>query len=62
MWNKIYGAVSVLFGVGIIATRFLSDAPTTGADINPPSQSGVLVMGIAVIVLGLYYFFKKPKK
>ena len=62
MWNKIYGAVSVLFGVGIIAARFLADAPTTASDINPPSQSGPIVMGIAIIVLGLYYFFKKPKK
>ena len=61
MRNKIFGAIGVLWGGGIVLNWFLS-SPSGGSEAYQAGQSGAVVFGALMFAAGLYYFFKKPKQ
>ncbi len=59
MRNKIFGGIGILWGGALVLRRMLSDSPATGSDAYQAGQSGAVVFGALLLVVGLYYFFKK---
>jgi len=45
----------------ILINGFLSSASEADSAAYKNGQAGALVFGAVLLVLGLYYFFKKPK-
>lgn len=61
MRTKNLGAIGAVWGGLIIANNLLSER----ADGNTAYESGHtlgIVLGLIILVAGLYYFFKKPNQ
>lgn len=61
MRNRIFGAIGVIWGALILINGFLSSASEADSAAYKNGQTGALVFGAVLLVLGLYYSFKKPK-
>ncbi len=60
MKNKILGAVGVIWGGAILAKGLFGPA-AAGSAAYQAGQSGALIFGGLLFVVGIYSFFKKPK-
>ena len=61
MRNKIFGAIGVLWGGAVLLNGVLGQ-PQQGDSAYQAGQTGGLIFGGLMFVVGLYYFFKKPKQ
>lgn len=61
MRNKIFGAIGALWGGAVLFNGILGQ-PQQGASAYQAGQTGALIFGGLMLVVGLYYFFKKPKQ
>ncbi len=59
MRNKIFGGIGVLWG-GAIVLRWLMSGSPSGSNAYEAGQSGAVIFGGLLLVVGLYYVFKKP--
>lgn len=59
--NKIFGAIGVIWGALILYNGLSSPASEAGSEAYKNGQTGALIFGAVLLVIGLYYFFKKPK-
>jgi hypothetical protein len=59
--NKIFGAIGVIWGALILYNGLSSRASEAGSEAYKSGQTAALFFGAILVVLGLYYFFKKPK-
>jgi hypothetical protein len=59
MRNRIFGGIGILWGGAILLQRFIADSPQ-GSGAYQSGQSAAVVFGAAMLVAGLYYFFRKP--
>jgi hypothetical protein len=68
MRNKIFGAIGVIWGSLILLHRLLGGASQTSVqsqafrDGYSVGQNLSVVFGALLVVVGLYYFFRKPKQ
>jgi LPXTG-motif cell wall-anchored protein len=60
MRNKIFGGIGILWGGALLVRWLMADAPASGASAYQSGQSAAVVFGILLLIVGLYYFFKKP--
>jgi hypothetical protein len=62
MRNKIMGGIGIIWG-GVILLRALFGSSEPSAGAYKAGQTGGLMFGVLLLVVGLYYFFKAaPKK
>lgn len=61
MRNKIFGAIGTVWGGLIVARWLFADTPTSGNAAYQSGQSGAVVFGVLMLLVGLYYFFKEPR-
>jgi LPXTG-motif cell wall-anchored protein len=61
MRNKIFGAIGILWGGGIVGHRLIAGPSTLGTSAYQNGQSLAVLLGAAMLAAGLYYFFKKSK-
>lgn len=61
MRNKIFGAIGVIWGSLILFNGLSSPAREAESAAYKNGQTGALVFGALLVMVGLYYFFKKPK-
>lgn len=61
MRNKIFGGIGIVWG-GLILFSWLTAASPSGSSAYQAGRSGAAVFGGLMLVVGLYYFFKKPKQ
>ena len=59
MKNKILGSIAAIWGLLILVNGLLS-APTGGSEAYSGGFMVGLVFGALLLVLGLFYFFRKP--
>ena len=59
MRNKIFGGIGVLWGGGIVL-RWLMSGSDGGSSAYQAGQSGAVIFGLLLLVVGGYYLFKKP--
>lgn len=58
MRNRIFGAIGILWGGGIILRWFLTDSSSNSA--YQTGQNGAVVFGLIMLAAGVYYVLKKP--
>jgi hypothetical protein len=57
--NRIFGAIGVLWGGGVLAHHFLSSAPPAASDsAYGAGVSMGLVFGAAMLAAGVYYLVR----
>lgn len=68
MRNKIFGGVGILWGGFILVNWLLFGTSSAPGHTNAAyrtgytmGQWGAHIFGVALLIAGLYYFFKKPK-
>ncbi|NZA26828.1 hypothetical protein H0E84_10570 [Luteimonas sp. SJ-92] len=62
MRNRIFGGIGIVWGGAILLNWLVSDPPASGSAAYQGGQSGAVVFGALMLVAGLYYFFKKPRR
>ena len=60
MRNKIFGGIGILWGAALLVRWLMTDAPASDASAYQSGQSAAVVFGGLLLIVGLYYFFKKP--
>ena len=58
MRNKIIGGVGILWGGAIVARYFLAEQ-TAGSEAYQLGKTGAVIIGLVMLIWGLYYVFKK---
>ena len=58
MRNKIFGGIGVLWG-GAIVLRWLTSGSPAGSGAYEAGQSGAVIFGALLLIVGAYYLFKK---
>jgi hypothetical protein len=61
MRNKIFGGIGIVWG-GLILFFWLTAPSRGGSSANQAGHSAGAVFGGLMLVVGLYYFFKRPKQ
>lgn len=61
MRNKIFGAIGAIWGGLILLNGLMSNSSGSASGAYNSGQTGGLVFGGLLLVVGVYYFFKKPK-
>ncbi len=59
MMGKIYGGVSIIFGLILLLGPMLAGEPPPEA--AEASKAVPVILGIVLCFLGFHFFFKKPK-
>ena len=59
MRNKIFGGIGVLWGGAIVLGWLMTGSPA-GSEAYGVGYSGGVIFGALLLVVGMYYFFKKP--
>jgi len=59
MRNKIFGGIGVLWG-GAIIVRWLTSGSEGGNSAYQAGQDGAVILGLLLLVAGVYYLVKKP--
>lgn len=60
MRNKVFGGIGVLWGGALLVRWLMTDSPASvGSSAYQSGQSTAVVFGVLLLVVGLYYFFKK---
>lgn len=59
MRNKIFGSIGILWGGAIVLRWLLTDTPVSGNSAYETGQTAAVIFGVALLLAGLYYFFKK---
>jgi hypothetical protein len=62
MRNRILGAIGMLWGLGLLLFKLLSDGRTQEQGAYGAGQTGGLIFGGLLLAVGMYYFFKSPTK
>jgi hypothetical protein len=60
--KRFLGVIGVLWGAGILLGAFLTGGRTEGHSAYSAGQTGGLVFGALLLVVGLYYLAKSPGK
>ena len=60
MRNRIFGAIGIIWGGGILISMFLRGVPQ-GRGAYAAGSYGGLVLGALLLIAGLYAFFKPGK-
>jgi hypothetical protein len=58
---KISGAIGIIWGGLILFNGLTSDETEAVSSAYKSGQTASLVFGAALVAVGVYYFFKKPK-
>lgn len=61
MRNKIFGAIGAIWGGLILLNGLMSNSSEGASGAYSSGQAGGMVFGGLLLVVGVYYFFKKPK-
>ncbi len=61
MRNKIFGAIGTIWGGFIIFSFLTGQVEPAGNQAYQTGQTTALIFGVVMFLLGIYYFFKKPK-
>ena len=61
MRNKIFGAIGAIWGGLILFNGLTSSTSEAAPSAYKSGQTVALVFGAVLMVVGVYYFFKKPK-
>ena len=60
MMGKIYGGLTVVFGLILLLGPMLAgEPPPEAADA---SKATPIILGTVLCIVGLYFLFKKPKR
>jgi hypothetical protein len=60
--KRFLGVIGVLWGAGILLAAFLTGGRTEGNSAYSAGQTGGLIFGALLLVVGLYYLAKSPGK
>ncbi len=60
MRNKIFGGIGILWGGGMVGRWLFVGLPSSGNAAYHAGQQAAVIFGGAMLIAGLYYFFKKP--
>lgn len=61
MRNKIFGGIGVVWGAFILSGPLLGKQVQAANEAAQVGQNAAYVTGALLLILGLFYFFKKPK-
>jgi hypothetical protein len=61
MRNRIFGGIGVVWGGLILVTSFMRGGPQ-GSGAYQAGQTGALVFGVLLLIIGGYYFLKGGQK
>ena len=61
MRNKIFGAIGILWGGGLVFRWLFGGSTASANDAYQSGQNAAVMFGLLMLCAGLYYFFKKPK-
>ncbi|GHT93444.1 hypothetical protein FACS1894116_05460 [Betaproteobacteria bacterium] len=59
MRNKTFGGIGILWGGAILFRWLTSGTPDGGSSAYQAGQSGAVIFGALMFIVGLYYFFRK---
>ena len=59
MKNKILGSIGILWGGSIVVRWLLSGSGSSGNAAYDAGHTSAVVFGAVMLVVGLYYVFKK---
>ena len=62
MRNRVWGAIGVLWGAGLLLYWLLAGGQTQRSGSYKAGQTGALAFGGLLFVIGLYYLAKSPGK
>ena len=62
MRNRIFGAIGVLWGGGLLLFQLLSGGQTQAKGAYGSGQTGGLIFGGLLLAAGMYYFIKSLSK
>jgi hypothetical protein len=57
--NKIFGAIGVLWGGGILFRWFTQGPSTSMPSAYQSGEHAAMLFGLVMLVVGFYYLFKK---
>lgn len=60
MRHKIFAGIGILWGGSIVVRWLLVDKPASANSAFQAGQNGAVIFGALMLVVGLYYYFKKP--
>jgi hypothetical protein len=60
MRDKIFGGIGILWGGAVVFRWLTSGTPDIGSSAYRTGHSGGVVLAALMLMLGLYYFFRKP--
>ena len=60
MRNKIFGGIGILWGGALVFRWLTAGTPSGGSSAYQAGQSGAVIFGALMLLVGLYYFFRKP--
>ena len=58
MRNRIFGAIGVLWGGGILLSKFLAARPVEGHGAYAAGHTAALVVAGLLVIVGVYYLIK----
>jgi hypothetical protein len=61
MRNRIFGAIGVVWGGGILVSAFLRGGPTGSAAYQGGHTAGIF-FGVLLLIVGGYYLIRGSKK
>jgi len=61
MRNKIFGGIGIVWGGLILLNWLISESPAGTSAAYQSGQSFAAILGAAMFVAGLYYFFRKSE-
>lgn len=62
MRNRIFGAIGVLWGAGLLLFQLLGSNQAQGKGAYGSGQSAGLIFGGLLLAVGMYYLIKSPSK
>jgi hypothetical protein len=60
MRDKIFGGIGILWGGAVVFRWLTSGTPDIGSSAYQTGHSGGVALAALMLMLGLYYFFRKP--
>jgi len=58
MRNKIFGSIGILWGVGTLITLLTRSSAASGNSAYQAGHAAGTIFGLAMLVVGIYYFRK----
>ena len=61
MRNKIFGAIGLIWGGGILVSTFFAGGGTAGSDAYAAGHTAGVIFGALLFIVGGYYLFRRAR-